>query len=57
MNSESVFDLIVIRTGSAVSAAAQECRSKGCSIDIINSLPFGGTCPLKFKITLIRKKI
>ncbi len=47
MNSESVFDLIVIGTGSAASAAAHECRSKGWSIAIIDSLPFGGTCPLR----------
>jgi glutathione reductase (NADPH) len=47
MNSESVFDLIVIGTGSAASAAAHECRSKGWSVAIIDSLPFGGTCPLR----------
>jgi len=47
MNSESVFDLIVIGTGSAASAAAHECRSKGWSVVIIDSLPFGGTCPLR----------
>lgn len=47
MNSESVFDLIVIGTGSAASAAAHECRSKGWNVAIIDSLPFGGTCPLR----------
>ncbi|HEY5737851.1 MAG TPA: NAD(P)/FAD-dependent oxidoreductase, partial [Nitrososphaeraceae archaeon] len=47
MNSESIFDLIVIGTGSAASAAAHECRSKGWSVAIIDSLPFGGTCPLR----------
>ena len=47
MNSESVFDLIVIGTGSAASAAAHECRSKGWSVTIIDSLPFGGTCALR----------
>jgi glutathione reductase (NADPH) len=47
MNSESVFDLIVIGTGSAASAAAYECRSKGWSVAIIDSLPFGGTCALR----------
>ena len=41
------FDLIVIGTGSAASAAAHECRSKGWSVAIIDSLPFGGTCPLR----------
>ena len=47
MNSESIFDLIVIGTGSAASAAAHECRSKGWSVAIIDSLPFGGTCALR----------
>ena len=47
MNSESIFDLIVIGTGSSASAAAHECRSKGWSVAIIDSLPFGGTCPLR----------
>ena len=45
--SESVFDLIVIGTGSAASAAAHECRSKGWNVAIIDSLPFGGTCALR----------
>ena len=47
MNSGSIFDLIVIGTGSAASAAAHECRSKGWSVAIIDSLPFGGTCALR----------
>ncbi len=47
MNSESEYDLIVIGTGSAASAAAHECRSKGWSVAIIDSLPFGGTCALR----------
>ncbi len=47
MDSESLFDLIVIGTGSAASAAAHECRSKGWSVAIIDSLPFGGTCALR----------
>jgi glutathione reductase (NADPH) len=47
MNSESAFDLIVIGTGSAASAAAHECRSKGWNVAIIDSLPFGGTCALR----------
>ena len=47
MNSESIFDLIVIGTGSAASATAHECRSKGWSVAIIDSLPFGGTCALR----------
>ena len=47
MNSESIFDLIVIGTGSAASVTAHECRSKGWSVAIIDSLQFGGTCPLR----------
>ena len=47
MDSESVFDLIVIGTGSAASAAVHECRSKGWNVTIIDSLPFGGTCALR----------
>jgi len=47
MNSESLFDLIVIGTGSAASAAAHECRSKGWNVAIVDSLPFGGTCALR----------
>ena len=47
MNNESEYDLIVIGTGSAASAAAHECRSKGWSVAIIDSLPFGGTCALR----------
>jgi glutathione reductase (NADPH) len=47
MNSESVYDLIVIGTGSAASVAAHECRSKGWNVAIIDSLPFGGTCALR----------
>ncbi|HYY71203.1 MAG TPA: FAD-dependent oxidoreductase, partial [Nitrososphaeraceae archaeon] len=47
MNNESEYDLIVIGTRSAASAAAQECRSKGWSVAIIDSLPFGGTCALR----------
>jgi glutathione reductase (NADPH) len=45
--SERVFDLIVIGTGSAASAAAHECSSKGWRVAIIDSLPFGGTCALR----------
>jgi glutathione reductase (NADPH) len=47
MNSESLFDLIVLGTGSAASVVAHECRSKGWSVAIIDSLPFGGTCALR----------
>jgi glutathione reductase (NADPH) len=48
LNSDgNTFDLIVIGTGSAASTPAHECRSKGWSVAIIDSLPFGGTCPLR----------
>jgi glutathione reductase (NADPH) len=41
------FDLIVIGTGTAGSTAASQCRSKGWSVAIIDSLSFGGTCALR----------
>src|SRR5919106_7023121 len=47
MNNESEYDLLVIGTRSAASAAAHECRSKGWNVGIIDSLPFGGTCALR----------
>ncbi len=47
MSSRVAFDLIVIGTGTAGSTAAAECRSKGWSVAIIDSLPFGGTCALR----------
>src|ERR1044072_3679834 len=47
MNSKNEYDLIVIGTGSAASAAAHKCRSKGWNVAIIDSLPFGGACALR----------
>ena len=47
MSSETAFDLIVIRTGTASSIAAAECRSKGWRVAIIDSLPFEGTYALR----------
>ncbi len=41
------FDLIVIGTGSAGSAAASTCRKAGWEVAIIDSRPFGGTCALR----------
>ena len=43
----SKFDLIVIGSGSAGSAAASKCRRAGWSVAVIDSLPFGGTCALR----------
>lgn len=41
------FDLIVIGTGAAASTAAFRCRAAGWEVAIIDSTPFGGTCPLR----------
>ncbi|WP_214807396.1 NAD(P)/FAD-dependent oxidoreductase [Exiguobacterium sp. s102] len=41
------FDLIVIGTGSAGSAAASKCSKAGWKVAIIDSRPFGGTCSLR----------
>ena len=41
------FDLIVIGTGAAGTTVAYECRSAGWEVAIIDSRPFGGTCPLR----------
>jgi len=41
------FDLLVIGTGSAGSAAASKCRKAGWEVAIIDSRPFGGTCALR----------
>jgi len=47
MNEDHIFDLVVIGTGTAASAAANECSSAGWKVSIINSLSFGGTCALR----------
>ncbi len=44
---ERQFDLIVIGTGVAGSAAAYKCRKAGWDVAIIDSRPFGGTCALR----------
>ena len=41
------FDLIVIGTGTAASAAALRCRAAGWTVAVIDSRPFGGTCSLR----------
>ncbi|MCH7914401.1 MAG: NAD(P)-binding protein [Deltaproteobacteria bacterium] len=41
------FDLVVIGTGAAASTAAYRCRSAGWDVAIVDSRPFGGTCPLR----------
>jgi len=41
------FDLVVIGTGAAASTAAFRCRSASWEVAIIDSRPFGGTCPLR----------
>lgn len=41
------YDLIVIGTGVAASTVASTCRSEGWSVAVIDSRPFGGTCPLR----------
>src|SRR6266404_5299885 len=44
---ERKFDLVVIGTGAAGSAAAYKCRKAGWDVAIIDSRPFGGTCALR----------
>ena len=41
------FDVVVIGTGSAASAAAGRCRKAGRQVAVIDSRPFGGTCALR----------
>jgi len=41
------FDVIVIGTGSAATAAAFGCRRAGWRVAVIDSRPFGGTCALR----------
>src|SRR2546427_11725995 len=41
------FDLVVIGTGTAASTVASQCRKAGWQVAIIDSRPFGGTCPLR----------
>jgi glutathione reductase (NADPH) len=41
------FDVVVIGTGAAASAAAQRCRAAGWQVAVVDSRPFGGTCALR----------
>ena len=41
------FDLVVLGTGTAGSAAASQCRAAGWTVAIVDSRPFGGTCALR----------
>src|SRR2546428_5233247 len=41
------FDVIVIGTGSAATAAAFGCRRAGWRVAVADSRPFGGTCALR----------
>jgi glutathione reductase (NADPH) len=43
----TVYDVIVIGTGSAGSTVAQKCRSAGWNVAIVDSRPYGGTCALR----------
>jgi len=44
---ERKFDLVVIGTGAAGSAAAYKCRKAGWDVAIIDSRSYGGTCALR----------
>ena len=41
------FDLVVLGTGSAGSAAASRCRKEGWTVAIVDDLPYGGTCAIR----------
>jgi len=41
------YDVVVIGTGSAASAAAIRCRKAGKQVAVVDSRPFGGTCALR----------
>jgi glutathione reductase (NADPH) len=41
------YDVVVIGTGAAASAAAMRCRKAGKQVAVIDSRPFGGTCALR----------
>ncbi len=47
MDNGTLYDLIVVGTGTAGSTVASICRSNGLKVAIIDSLPFGGTCALR----------
>jgi len=41
------FDFVVIGTGAAASTAAYRYRTAGREVAVVDSRPFGGTCPLR----------
>ena len=41
------YDLVVIGSGASANAAAFAARDAGCSVALIDSRPFGGTCQLR----------
>lgn len=41
------YDLVIVGTGTAASAAASQCRAAGSSVAVMDHLPFGGTCALR----------
>jgi pyruvate/2-oxoglutarate dehydrogenase complex dihydrolipoamide dehydrogenase (E3) component len=41
------YDLVIIGTGSAATAAAYKCRSAGWRVAVVDYRPFGGTCALR----------
>jgi len=41
------FDLLVLGTGAAASTAAYRYRTAGREVAVVDSRPFGGTCPLR----------
>lgn len=43
----TVYDVIVIGTGSAGSTVAHKCRSAGWNVAVVDSRPYGGTCALR----------
>ena len=44
---QSLFDTIVLGTGSAGTTAAYACKNAGMSVAIVDSRPFGGACALR----------
>lgn len=47
MSATSPYDLLIVGTGSAATAAAAAVRAAGWRVAVIDFLPFGGTCALR----------
>jgi glutathione reductase (NADPH) len=45
MSEGKIYDLVVIGSGTAAQVVSLRVRAAGCSVAIIDNLPFGGTCP------------